>query len=367
MLSVCMIVKNESDILAETLPSLAQGADELIIVDTGSTDNTVEVAQKYGAKTYSFSWVHDFAAARNFSLSKATQDWVMWLDADEFFYLEDLLALKAHLASLPQEQGALMIPILECRRGEYTSSTLYSRIKVFRNHQGIHFTRPINEQVTLADGSFFDPPLWDQVRIYHWGTVDIPEDKYILKKKRNITMAEAMLAQNPDDFTALYIVAKNYHELGDFEQSLMYLDQIIEKQLLHCDNHQELYLRLRLITLQSLGRGEEYAALLQSVAESFPRFYWAQWNYGHYLIRMGRIVQARTVVENIIIQPPPAPAPGAEYDLDSYYYWPHYLFAIIGELSGDIGLAIKHYRLALEAKNDEPLRNRLKKLTGALS
>ena len=82
-ISACMIVKNEADNLAKTLPSLSQVVDEIIVVDTGSTDETVAVAEKYGAKVLHFTWCDDFSAARNYSLRYATGDWVMWTDADE--------------------------------------------------------------------------------------------------------------------------------------------------------------------------------------------------------------------------------------------------------------------------------------------
>lgn len=82
-LSICMIVKNEADVLSRCLDCLTGIADELVIVDTGSTDATKEIARKYTRNVYDFPWRDDFAAARNFSFSKATMDYTMWLDADD--------------------------------------------------------------------------------------------------------------------------------------------------------------------------------------------------------------------------------------------------------------------------------------------
>jgi len=78
-----MIVKNEEDVLARCLNSIKDAVDEIIIVDTGSTDNTVQIAKSFGAKVYHFTWVNDFSRARNFAFSKATKNYVMWLDADD--------------------------------------------------------------------------------------------------------------------------------------------------------------------------------------------------------------------------------------------------------------------------------------------
>ena len=95
--SVCMIVKNEADILEETLRSIKDVADEIIIVDTGSTDETKEIARKYTDLIYDFEWVEDFSAARNVSYSYATKDYIFFMDADDFLpedEREKLLQLK---------------------------------------------------------------------------------------------------------------------------------------------------------------------------------------------------------------------------------------------------------------------------------
>ena len=82
-ISLCMIVKNEEAVLERCLKSAKDFADEIIIVDTGSTDKTLEIAKKYTDKIFHFKWINDFSAARNFAFKKATMDYQMWLDADD--------------------------------------------------------------------------------------------------------------------------------------------------------------------------------------------------------------------------------------------------------------------------------------------
>ena len=82
-LSVCIIAKNESEVIGRCLECVKSFADEIVVVDTGSTDNTKEIASKYTDKVFDFKWINDFSAARNFSFDKATQDYVMWLDCDD--------------------------------------------------------------------------------------------------------------------------------------------------------------------------------------------------------------------------------------------------------------------------------------------
>ncbi|MDL2248527.1 glycosyltransferase [Tyzzerella sp. OttesenSCG-928-J15] len=88
-ISLCMIVKNEEKTLATCLDSIHDLVDEINIVDTGSTDRTVEIAKKYTDRIFFFEWINDFGAARNFSFSKATKDYIMWLDADDIIYEKD--------------------------------------------------------------------------------------------------------------------------------------------------------------------------------------------------------------------------------------------------------------------------------------
>ena len=102
-ISLCMIVRNEEEVLARCLNSAQSLADEIIIVDTGSTDHTKEVARQYTDSVYDFAWTDDFSAARNFSFSKATQDFCLWLDADDILEPEDLNSLLSLKASpLPE-------------------------------------------------------------------------------------------------------------------------------------------------------------------------------------------------------------------------------------------------------------------------
>lgn len=96
-ISICMIVKNEEDVLARCLSSIQEIADEIIIIDTGSQDRTKEIAYQYTNKVYDFAWCDDFSKARNFSFSKASSDYLMWIDADDILLEEDrkqLLHLK---------------------------------------------------------------------------------------------------------------------------------------------------------------------------------------------------------------------------------------------------------------------------------
>ena len=99
--SLCMIVKNEEEVLSRCLDSVKAFTDEIVIVDTGSTDGTRKIAADYTDRVFSFTWIDDFAAARNYAFSQATGDYLLWLDADDFVSPDNakkFLALRERLA-----------------------------------------------------------------------------------------------------------------------------------------------------------------------------------------------------------------------------------------------------------------------------
>lgn len=162
-ISLCMIVKNEEKVLARCLDSLAAAMDEIIIVDTGSTDATKEIAGKYTSKVYDFPWTGSFADARNFASSKATKEYIYTADADE--YLDEinrqkLLQLKSIL--LPEVE---MVQMLYCTRGE--NNTVYNfekeyRPKLYRRLRKFVWIDPIHETLRT------DPIVYDsQIEIQH--------------------------------------------------------------------------------------------------------------------------------------------------------------------------------------------------------
>src|SRR5262245_11774107 len=107
--SLCMIVKNEEDNLPACLGSVADIVDEMVVVDTGSTDRTKEVAERFGARVYDFEWVDSFAAAANESLCRATGDWIFWLSADEWLDATNRQRLRNLFAGLNDQNIAYVM------------------------------------------------------------------------------------------------------------------------------------------------------------------------------------------------------------------------------------------------------------------
>ncbi|MGN1077512.1 MAG: glycosyltransferase [Candidatus Gallimonas sp.] len=130
-LSLCMIVKDEEEVLARCLESVSAYVDEIVIADTGSTDKTKKIARSYGARVFGFAWREDFAAARNFAFSKAEGDYLMWLDADDYISPENgnrLAALKERLALEPADMVMCPYDVAFDEQGAPTCTFFRERI-----------------------------------------------------------------------------------------------------------------------------------------------------------------------------------------------------------------------------------------------
>ncbi len=169
-ISLCAIVKNEVDRIAASLASVAGFVDEIILVDTGSTDNTIDRAQQLGAKVFEFAWCDDFAAARNFSIQQAKGDWILVLDADEIFDQ----SIEPVLTKLIQQPNCLAINLTRLEVGAQQSPySLVSRL--FRRHKDIVFTGYYHESIDRSAIAIQQQqPQWQvvtvpTVAIHHYG------------------------------------------------------------------------------------------------------------------------------------------------------------------------------------------------------
>ena len=147
-ISLCMIVKNEEQVLGRCLESVKAAVDEIILVDTGSTDRTKEIGAEFGAQLYDFEWIDDFSAARNASFSKATKDYILWLDADDVLSPSDQKKLLALKESLDPAVTVVMMKYHTAFHADGTPSFTYYRERLIKNHMGYRWDGEIHEAIT---------------------------------------------------------------------------------------------------------------------------------------------------------------------------------------------------------------------------
>lgn len=141
-LSLCMIVKNEQDVIGRLLSSVKDLFDEIIVVDTGSTDNTKQIISNYNAKIYNFKWCNDFAKARNYAFSLATSEFIMWLDADDIIIETEFNKLKQLKAEL---NNTIDVVMLKYSIGSTNNQLKYYRERILRKNMGFIWQDAVHE------------------------------------------------------------------------------------------------------------------------------------------------------------------------------------------------------------------------------
>ena len=146
-ISLCMIVRNEEAVLERCLTCVRDVMDEIVIVDTGSTDRTLQIAMSFTPMVYEFPWVDDFAKARNFAFSKATKPYIMWLDADDIITPESALRLKVLKETLDSAVDMVMMPYHVAFDAQGKPSLTYERERIVRSAAGFQWVGAIHEVI----------------------------------------------------------------------------------------------------------------------------------------------------------------------------------------------------------------------------
>jgi glycosyltransferase involved in cell wall biosynthesis len=178
-----MIVKNEEKYLARCLSSVNDVADEIVIVDTGSSDKTIEIAESFSAKIFHFDWVNDFSAARNFALSKCSGDWILYLDADEELNpncIEELLKYKSHLP-------AGVYCSVKSLGASRSNGSVMKYPRIFANVPGIEFVGKVHEQIVDSLKQNKIPLVDSSIEIVHYGYA-VDDESLKEKKERNLSL-----------------------------------------------------------------------------------------------------------------------------------------------------------------------------------
>jgi tetratricopeptide (TPR) repeat protein len=190
--SACLIVKDEEELLPNCLRSIRDWVDEIVVVDTGSTDRTVEIAESFGARVFHQPWEGDFSKHRNYSMSQATSEWIFVIDADEEFLQEDIAKLQPVLRD--ERFGIVVIDVINVYPDSPANLTFLPSMRLFRRKLNLKYDGIVHNQLVVPEEV---PKARLGARLKHYG-YGLTPGKMAAKVERSQALLEKQLEENPD-------------------------------------------------------------------------------------------------------------------------------------------------------------------------
>ncbi len=220
-ISLCMIVRNEADIIERCLQNIGTLVDEIIIVDTGSTDRTVDVCKSYGANIYKFNWKNDFSSARNESLAHASGEWILVLDADDELPVESHLHIRRLVNEEPYDAFFFTTKNLV---GDAQHPTIlnYAQLRLFRSNLNFRYSGAIHELIPKVTSVKYK--VVPSIFVIHRGYLDTMVQHH-KKIYRNLSILDTELMRRPMDISMYYYKGNEFLRAGKFTDAIHYYKQ----------------------------------------------------------------------------------------------------------------------------------------------
>ncbi|MEG6616126.1 glycosyltransferase [Peptococcaceae bacterium 1198_IL3148] len=350
MISLCMIVKNEAHCLVRCLQSAQGCVDEIIVVDTGSSDDTVKIAKQFGAKVFYYQWQDDFGAARNFSLDQASGHWIIYLDADEELAYGCCQHLKA-LTEVDDADGYYFTINNFTDQGEPIK---HISVRMFRNKPQYRFKGKLHEQIT--DGMV----LYNSgLTINHYGYL---ASTWVTKNKaqRNYRINIQMVAAEPENAFYLYNLGNACCNLNDLTGAVDNYRQALQHLNLS-DNYAPSVFIAYISCLLKLGRIEETLTYIDLCQTHFPHYVDIYFLAGEVYQALGMMTESVNCYEKCLAL---GENPGGRYTSQTGVgsFLPCFRLAEIYQSQGELNKAIGWQLCGLRIKPDQAQLSVLKQM-----
>jgi tetratricopeptide (TPR) repeat protein len=274
-LSLCMIVKDEEAMIGRCLEAARGAVDEIVVVDTGSTDRTIEIAERHGARVLHHAWDGDFSAARNASFAAATGDWVMYLDADEVLVAEDAHRLRA-LAGRTWREAFFLTETNHTGDIDDGTAITHDAMRMFRNRPEYRFEGRIHEQIAQQlPGYLPERQERTTVRVEHFGYLGAVRDTKD-KTSRNLALLEHQAADGDDTPFLHFNLGSEYAATGDAPRALTHFERawaaVRAAGRVTSDGYAPVLASRYVHALRGTGRLAEVASAGDEALEIFPGF-----------------------------------------------------------------------------------------------
>lgn len=294
-LSVCYIVKNEAVTLPSSLDSVKEAAYEIIVVDTGSTDNTKAVAQAYGAEVFDFPWRDDFSAPRNYAIEQARGEWILFMDADEVFPDPlDRETLLTYLDSVKDKDVILLnrynVDSLEER---HSFNTDWSP-RIFQRRDDLRYRGRIHEHISRQGGELQADYAPKNFYLLHTGYADgISADKC----RRDLDILQQVIVDGEWEPVYDYYLTNCYYGLKQYEKALQHAVTFTKSDTFVYGGYGHIY-RMILECMRALGRpDEEMLPWAEEACRQYPDLPEFYAERGMVLCGLGRLSEAQVLLQ----------------------------------------------------------------------
>lgn len=342
MLSLCMIVKNEEEYLGRALTCVRDIVNEMVVVDTGSTDGTMDIAKEFGARVFKYEWNNDFSAAKNYAISKASGDWILSLDADEIIAKRDLQEIvklieinhsfgykliQRNYTNKTNITGWMPNPMDYQEGNGYAGYFPSPLVRLFRNDNRIRFQGLIHEIVEPVMENAGLPFQDTNIPIHHYG-MSKGERRFNQKICLYAELEEKKARQKTGDILSLVRAASLYNEVGEFDKAAGLLKEVLH----HMPDCAGAYHELAMLHEKKgeLSAAEGFYLRAISCGKGKDLFLY-NYNTGNFLKKRGRIDESLKYLLKAS-------------EINPKHFNTHYQLGEIFFSKGNLSSAIKHFR-----------------------
>jgi tetratricopeptide (TPR) repeat protein len=349
-ISACLIVRDEQSFLDDCLRSLEGNVDEIVIVDTGSVDDTPAIARSRGARVISYTWRDDFAAARNYGLEAATGAWILYIDADERLVDTSRESLRLGLNNE-------LVYAARLRFRPTVNGTLAREYRLFRNDPRLRFKGAMHETIR--------PDLDALERTVGAKTIDSPatmvhlgyEGDLTAKHLRNVPLLRAAIKANPDRLYFWNHLAETLGALGDIQEAIVTADAGLARSK-HRSDRSSLRMRAALAATSArfrLAAGGEALPMTEMGLELQPENPWLIFLKAKALVEAGRPDEAIAIAQQLLaIDGETYCDPDTSYDRRIFGTYAHDLMGVALLRMGRKNEAACAFARAAKASPDDP-------------
>lgn len=336
-ISACLIVKNEEEQLAECLSSIAGVVDEIVVVDTGSTDRTAAIAKSFGASVLEYPWSMDFSAARNFGFQHALGDWIFWLDVHDRLPDDSARRLRQKIQFTGAETGGLLMHHFWPPSPNTIMGTILKKPFLVRNAPGIRFRGRVHEQIRPAIRKSGYTITDTDLQLRHAGYAGSPSIQRE-KRARYLAILEEERSERPDDPMLWFCLGMAYKNAGrrvDTETAFFrYLSMEGED-----DQCQKAYVYLAELGIENNDLAAALYIVNQALAQ-YPGNIELQYKRGYIMFSNKRYGEAAEIFQKVLTQ---STDHLPNYcNLADIRFWPVFFLGVIALITGKHQDALRH-------------------------